>query len=381
MSASEASPHQQYVAALDIGTTTIRCYIYDRHVQIKGCATEQVELIYPEPHHVEIDPDQLWSSVVRTIQGAIRDAQLSAAAIATLGISTQRSTFVTWHRETGKTFHNFITWKDLRADALVRKWNGSYILKVSGVEVCITAMEACFTICDSLQTMHGISRCMYMLTRKSRFLAGSVLKLMNTQTTMRLAWMIQHNKQLQEAIAHKTAMFGTLDSWLLYRLRQGNSGKQVEHIADVSSCAATGFYDPFTLGWAQWAFKLFALHGEMMPRVVTNSHDFGHVHASVLGTEVRIGCTVSANELGMIKKTRSKTESHRADRRPVRLDVGLVLLQEGRLEDHTGHRLVPGRRHRRRVSRVHTRHVSAGRLADDRPARRQQGAHRNGVLC
>lgn len=141
--------------------------------------------------------------------------------------------------------------------------------------------------------MHGISRCMYMLTRKSRFLAGSVLKLMNTQTTMRLAWMIQHNKQLQEAIAHKTAMFGTLDSWLLYRLRQGNSGKQVEHIADVSSCAATGFYDPFTLGWAQWAFKLFGLHGEMMPRVVSNSHDFGHVHASVLGSEVRIGCTVS----------------------------------------------------------------------------------------
>lgn len=131
MSASEASPHQQYVAALDIGTTTIRCYIYDRHVQIKGCATEQVELIYPEPHHVEIDPDQLWSSVVRTIQAAIRDAQLSAAAIATLGISTQRSTFITWHRETGKTFHNFITWKDLRADALVKKWNGSYILKVS----------------------------------------------------------------------------------------------------------------------------------------------------------------------------------------------------------------------------------------------------------
>lgn len=144
--------------------------------------------------------------------------------------------------------------------------------------------------------MHGLSRCMYMLTRKSRFLAGSVLKLMNSQTTLRLAWVIQHNKQLQEAIAAKTAMFGTLDSWLLYRLRQGTDStatKQVEHIADISSCAATGFYDPFTLGWAQWAFKLFSLHGEMMPRVVSNSHDFGCVHASVLGAEVRIGCTVS----------------------------------------------------------------------------------------
>lgn len=271
MSATETSTTQQYVAALDIGTTTIRCFIYDRHVQIKGQAIEQVQLLYPEPHYVEIDPEALWTSIVRTIQSAIRDAQLTAASLATLGISTQRSTFVTWHRETGRTFHNLITWKDLRADALVKKWNGSYILK----------------------TMHGVSRCLYMLTRKSRFLAGSVLKLMNTQTTMRLAWMIQHNRELQAAIAAKTAMFGTLDSWLLYRLRQGDTGRQVEHIADVSSCAATGFYDPFTLGWAQWAFKLFELPGEMMPRVVSNSHDFGVVHASVLGSEVRIGCTVS----------------------------------------------------------------------------------------
>lgn len=232
--------------------------------------------------------------------------------------------------------------------------------------------------------MHGISRCMYLLTRKSRFLAGSVLKLMNTQTTMRLAWMIQHNKQLQEAIAHKTAMFGTLDSWLLYRLRQGNSGKQVEHIADVSSCAATGFYDPFTLGWAQWAFKLFGLHGEMMPRVVTNSHDFGHVHASVLGSEVRIGCTVSEivnSSLASIHPILNVIHLNRTDRRPVRLDVGLVLLQEGRPQDHTGHRLVPGRRHRRRVSRLDTRHVSAGCVADDCPTRHQQRAHRDGVLC
>lgn len=155
-----------------------------------------------------------------------------------------------------------------------------------------------------------------MVTRKSRFLAGSVLKMMNSQvnthksnveylanyilplplpqTTLRLAWVIQNNKALQEAIASKTAMFGTLDSWLLYRLRQGTSpSKHVEHIADVSSCSATGFYDPFTLSWAQWAFKLFSLHGEMMPTVVSNSHDFGATDRSIFGHEIKIGCSVS----------------------------------------------------------------------------------------
>lgn len=89
-------------------------------------------------------------------------------------------------------------------------------------------------------------------------------------------------------------MFGTLDSWLLYRLRQGTAAvhKYVEHISDVSSCAATGFYDPFTLCWANWAFKLFSLKGEMMPKVVSNSYDFGCVDKSIFGHEIKIGCTV-----------------------------------------------------------------------------------------
>lgn len=80
------------------------------------------------------------------------------------------------------------------------------------------------------------------------------------QTTLRLSWMIQNNKKLQIAIEKKTALFGTLDSWLLHRLRQGNHPTApVEHISDVTSCSATGFFDPFTLGWAKWAMSLFSI--------------------------------------------------------------------------------------------------------------------------
>lgn len=72
--------------------------------------------------------------------------------------------------------------------------------------------------------------------------------------------MIQNNKKLQTAIEQKTALFGTLDSWLLYRLRQGNDlNFRPEHISDVTSCSATGFYDPFTLQWAKWALNLFSI--------------------------------------------------------------------------------------------------------------------------
>lgn len=81
------------------------------------------------------------------------------------------------------------------------------------------------------------------------------------QTTLRLHWVIKNNENLNEAIRNKTAMFGTLDSWLLYKLRKGSSqNKYVEHISDITSCSATGFYDPFSLNWADWALKLFSIN-------------------------------------------------------------------------------------------------------------------------
>lgn len=143
---------KKYIAALDIGTTSLRCFIYDSNVRICGVASEKVkcidivaihcrrlkiflrfikiELLYPQPGYCEINPDDLWTAVLKTIREAIENAKLTAKDITCLGISSQRSTFTTWDRESGDTFHNLITWKDLRADALVRKWNSSVTLKV-----------------------------------------------------------------------------------------------------------------------------------------------------------------------------------------------------------------------------------------------------------
>lgn len=80
---------------------------------------------------MEISPDDLWQSILKTIRDAIENAGLTAKNLSCIGISTQRSTFITWDRNTGETFHNFITWKDLRADSMVRKWNDSITLKVN----------------------------------------------------------------------------------------------------------------------------------------------------------------------------------------------------------------------------------------------------------
>lgn len=126
--------------------------------------------------------------------------------------------------------------------------------------------------------------------------------------------MIQNNKKLQQAIDKKTALFGTLDTWILYKLRRGqNLEKRVEHVSDVTSCSATGFYDPFTMQWAKWALHLFSIkvcakldfhinhlftmsfffvQAEMLPTVVDNSYDFGCIDKSLFGHEIPIGCSV-----------------------------------------------------------------------------------------
>lgn len=96
------------------------------------------------------------------------------------------------------------------------------------------------------------------------------------------------------AIDRKTALFGTLDSWLLYRLRQGNQlEREVEHISDVTSCSATGFFDPFTMQWAKWALSLFSIKANMLPTVVDNSYKFGCTDKELFGHEIPIACSVS----------------------------------------------------------------------------------------
>lgn len=138
---------------------------------------------------------------------------------------------------------------------------------------------------NKIQGFHAVTSALYTVTRSKRFLAGSVLKFMNTQVTARFAWAIQNNEQLKQGIRNKTALFGTVDSWLLSKLRPSTS----EHLTDVTNATATGFYDPFTGGWAGWSFSICGIVQEMLPRVVPNdSKDFGVVDEKLFGHAIPI---------------------------------------------------------------------------------------------
>nr|CAD7425175.1 unnamed protein product [Timema monikensis] len=108
------------------------------------------------------------------------------------------------------------------------------------------------------------------------------------QVTMRLVWALQHVESLKEAASQGQAMFGTVDTWLLYRLTAGRL-----HVTDVSNASATGMYDPFTMDWGSWALQLFNIPGNMLPKVCDTAANFGVVDPGIFGTALAIRCSMA----------------------------------------------------------------------------------------
>ncbi|KAL0278744.1 UNVERIFIED_CONTAM: hypothetical protein PYX00_000474 [Menopon gallinae] len=262
----EQAKKNKFVAALDVGTTTIRCHIFDEEVKLRGFAEDQIELIYPQTGFVEIDNEKLWQSVVKVINDAIKDAGLKADDITCLGISVQRSSFTTWNRETGVAFHNIVTWRDIRAEKIVYNLNNSLLMK----------------------SMRIVSRFLYYVTRNERYLLGSRMKVMNTQVTPRLLWHLQNNYRLKEAVEKNNAQFGTLDTWLIYKLTGGKL-----HATDPSNASCTGFFDPFTMSWATWAFHVLHIPAKILPEVMDTADDFGSTSPDLFGAAIPIRSCVA----------------------------------------------------------------------------------------
>ncbi|RZF44686.1 hypothetical protein LSTR_LSTR000638 [Laodelphax striatellus] len=264
----ESNLGKKFVASLDIGTTSVRCHIINNKGETIGESSEQVILHCPSFGRVEIEPDVLFESITQVIKNAIKEADLKASDITVMGISCQRGTFITWNKTTGQPYHNFITWQDIRADSLVQQWNKSITMK-------------------ALRTG---SKCLHLITRNRRFLAGSVLRLMNAQVTLRLVWVLQNVAGVQEAAKRGDLCFGTVDTWLLQRL----TGRSDLFVTEVSCASATGLFDPFTMSWASWAFSLFKLPLNMMPKVCDSSgRHFGETDANLFGAPIQIASLLS----------------------------------------------------------------------------------------
>lgn len=178
-----------------------------------------------------------------------------------MGLSTLRNTFVLWDSETGKNFTNFIVWKDTRSSELCSAWNHSFQVKA----------------------LRFGGKFLYFLTRKKRFLAASMLKFTTGMVVMRLLWALKHTPGIQKRLSEGKVLYGTVDTWIIWKLTKGSV-----HSTEPSNACVSGFYDPFEMTWGKWAIRLFGIPESILPQVRDTNHNFGDSDPEFFGSPIPI---------------------------------------------------------------------------------------------
>ena len=233
------------LVAIDQGTTSTRAVAYD--AGLTPLATAQIELrqSYPAPGWVEHDPEEIWSAVVSTVRDVMARASLSAADIAGIGITNQRETTLVWDRATGKPIYPAIVWQDRRTADLCAR------LREEGHEARVTEKT-------------GLLLDPYFSASK-------------------IAWLLDNVSGAREKARDGALAFGTVDSFLLWRLTGGKV-----HATDASNAARTALFDIGTGAWDHDLCDLFRLPASVLPRVTDNACEFGVTDRDLFGGPVRI---------------------------------------------------------------------------------------------
>jgi glycerol kinase len=233
----------KYILALDQGTTSSRAIVFDHRGSIKAMAQKEFQQIFPKPGWVEHDPNEIWSSQVGVASEALAKARLKPKDIAAIGITNQRETVVVWDRKTGEPIGNAIVWQDRRTAAACDR------LKADG---------------------HTAS-----IRRKT----GLVIDAYFSAT--KLQWILEHVKGARKRAKAGELAFGTVDSWLIWKLTNGR-----EHITDASNAARTMLYNLRTGDWDAGLLKLLGIPRSMLPEVRSCSEVYAE--ADVFGLPIPI---------------------------------------------------------------------------------------------
>lgn len=236
---------KQYILALDQGTTSSRALIFDKSGQICSIAQKELQQHFPKPGWVEHDPNEIWSSQVSVAAEAMSKINISGAQLAGIGITNQRETTVVWDRLTGEPLCNAIVWQDRRTAAY----------------------------CDELK-QKGLSELI-------RHKTGLVIDAYFSGT--KIKWILDNIKGAREKAAKGMLAFGTIDSWLVWKL----TGGQI-HITDVSNASRTMLFNIHTLKWDADMLELFDIPESILPIVVSSSEIYGYTKTQFFGAEVPI---------------------------------------------------------------------------------------------
>ncbi|AGH51150.1 glycerol kinase [Sphingomonas sp. MM-1] len=235
----------RHILAIDQGTTSTRSIVFDAEARVVATAQREFAQHYPAQGWVEHEPEDIWRDVLATAREAIADAGLTAAGIAAIGITNQRETTLLWDRATGEPLHRAIVWQDRRtADACER-------LKKAGHEALVRART-------------GLLIDPYFSATK-------------------LAWLLDHVEGARERAERGELAFGTVDSFLLWRMTGGRV-----HATDATNASRTMLFDIHRQEWSRELIALFAIPASLLPEVRDSSEIVGHCDAGLFGAPIPI---------------------------------------------------------------------------------------------
>ena len=233
------------ILALDQGTTSSRAIVFDRAGQVVAFDQREFPQHFPRPGWVEHDPLDIWSSQLEVARGALRNARVSAADVAAVGITNQRETTILWERSSGKPVANAIVWQDRRTAAM----------------------------CADLET-RGLGE-----TVRAR--TGLLLDPYFSGT--KIAWLLDEVEGLRARAEAGEIAFGTVDSWLIWNLTGGR-----RHVTDVTNAARTLLFDIHRLAWSDELLAALRIPRAILPEVLPCSAEFGSTAVELFGGAIPI---------------------------------------------------------------------------------------------
>ena len=249
---------EKYILALDQGTTSSRAILFDSEQNIIGVSQKEFTQFYPKEGWVEHDAMEIWSSQYAVMMEVIAQSGVNPPEIAAIGITNQRETTILWDRETGRPIANAIVWQCRRTadivDGLLADGLGDHIKKITGL-----VPDAYFS-------------------------------------ATKIKWLLNHVEGARERAERGEILFGTVDSWLVWKLTGG-----AVHVTDVTNASRTMLYDIHKLDWDDTLLKALDIPRAMLPEVRSSSEIYGHT--DILGTQVPIAGIAGDQQAALFGQT------------------------------------------------------------------------------
>jgi len=228
-----------YLAAIDQGTTSTRFIVFDSAGRIVSVAQKEHEQLYPKPGWVEHDPEEIWRRTLEVISVAMQQKGLRPEDLAALGITNQRETTIVWSRKTGRAVHNAVVWQDTRVEDEVGEFS-----REGG---------------------------------QDRFREQTGLPLATYFSALKIRWILKHIPGARGSAESGDLLFGTVDSYLVWKLTGGTNGGI--HVTDVTNASRTQLMNLHTLSWDKALLELFDIPEAILPRIASSSEVYGLAQA------------------------------------------------------------------------------------------------------